>query len=298
MNDAGPAPETAPAAAAPAVVLDQSIGAILARLRDLSADQVERVLAYQREKGVRFGEAAVALGFASSDDVLVALAQQFHYPYAPESERRFAPELVTLAKPFSWQAEAFRALRSQVMMRLFGAPERPRHALAIVSARDGDGRSYVAANLAASLAQLGGRTLLIDADMRNPRQHQIFQLEAPTGLSGLLSGRAEGQVMRQVPGLPGLLVLPVGVVPPNPVELVERPAFGLLIKELVSKFDQVVVDTPAATLGSDGQIIAARCGAVLGVARKHVTQVRALQELTAAIGQTAAEMIGFVVNEH
>ena len=106
-------------AATEAAVHDRSIGDILAELRQLSADQVEKVLAHQREKGVRFGEAAVALGLASKDDVIFALAQQFHYPYAPEEQRKLQGDLVALNEPFSARAESFRALRSQLMMRLF-----------------------------------------------------------------------------------------------------------------------------------------------------------------------------------
>jgi len=81
---------------------DRSIGAILAELRGLTGAQIEQVLAYQRERRIRFGEAAVALGFVSADDVLQALSQQFHYPYAPK--RTGSPELVTLTQPFSAQA--------------------------------------------------------------------------------------------------------------------------------------------------------------------------------------------------
>ncbi len=75
-------------------------------------------------------------------------------------------------------------------------------------------------------------------------------------------------MIQQVPDLPSLFVLPVGNVPPNPLELFERPAFGLLISELMSKFDHVVVDTPAAVYGADAGVIAAKCGAALVVARK------------------------------
>ena len=97
------------------------------------------MLAYQREHGLRFGESAVALGLASDDDVLFALAQQFHYPYAPEARRLLNPELVTASRPFSQQSEAFRAIRSQVMMRVFNAEDQ-RRALAVVSANSGDGK--------------------------------------------------------------------------------------------------------------------------------------------------------------
>ncbi len=278
-------------------VVDRSIGDIIAETRNLSADQVEQILARQRERGVRFGEAAIQLGFASTDDVLFALAQQFHYPYAPEEQRKLSPELVALNQPFSVQAEAFRAIRSQVMMRVFNEQADVNRALAIVSPDSGDGKTFFAANLAVTLAQLGGRTLLIDADMRGPRQHEVFNLPNKSGLSGILSGRAQSQVVQQVPGVSSLFLLPVGITPPNPLELVERPAFGLLVRELVSKFDHVVVDTPAAVYGSDSAVIASRCGAALVVARNNHSRIRFLQNLVGVLEASPSKMAGVVMNE-
>ncbi len=280
----------------PMPVADRAIGSIIAESRNLTADQVEKVLKHQREKGVRFGEAAIALGFASTDDVLFALSQQFHYPYAPEAQRKANPELVALNQPFGVQAESFRAIRSQIMMRLFNEGQEHR-AIAVVSPDSGDGKTFFAANLAVTLAQLGGRTLLVDADMRGPRQHQVFGLSNNAGLSGILSGRAEAQVIQQVPGVPSLFVLPVGITPPNPLELVERPAFGLLIRELLSKFDHVVVDTPAAQYGSDCAVIAARCGAALVVARQNRSRVGSLEELVSNLAETPAKLAGVIFNE-
>jgi len=278
-------------------VRDRSIGAIISETRNLSADQVERILAYQLEKGVRFGEAAISLGFASADDVLFALAQQFHYPYAAEEQRKLSPELVTFNQPFSLQSEAFRATRSQITMRVWSDSE-PRRALAVVSPEIGDGKTYFAANLAVVLAQLGGRTLLVDADMRSPRQHDVFNLNNNAGLSGILSGRAESSVIQQVVGVPSLFVMPVGSTPPNPLELVERPAFALLIRELCSKFDHVVVDTPAAELGADASVIAARCGAALVVARKDASRVASLQDMVAVMSGSPVRFAGVVMNEY
>ncbi len=300
--DAEPASRAMPPAPAPlgsseeAAVQDRSIGDILAELRNLTAEQVEKALAYQRTQGVRFGEAAVALGYASKEDVLFALAQQFHYPYAPEEQRKLSPELVALNEPFSPRAESFRALRSQLMMRVF--TETGVHAaVAIISPDSGDGKTYCAANLAVTLAQLGGRTLLVDADMRAPRIHEVFKLKNQAGLSGILSGRADKQVIQQVPGIPSLFVLPVGTTPPNPLELVERPAFGLLMRELASKFDHVIVDTPAAVHGSDASVITARCGAALVIARKNAVRQAALQDLVASFTGSPAKLVGAVMNE-
>lgn len=276
-------------------VADRSIGSIIAETRNLSAEDVERILAYQRERGIRFGEAAVALGFASSDDVMFALAQQFHYPYAPTGVENVSPELVVLTKPFGVQAESFRSLRSQILMRV--GNDRERRALAVVSPESKDGKTFFACNLAAALAQLGGRTLIVDADLRHPRVHTVFGIESKSGLSSVLSGRAEDRVIQVVPGVPSLFVLPVGVVPPNPSELVERPAFGLLMRELVVKFDHVVVDTPAACYGGDGAIIAARSGAAVVIARKDASRVEALQDLVGSIHESPARLAGVVFNE-
>ena len=287
--------DTATLDAGPAVA-DRSIGSIIAETRHLTADQVEKVLQHQRAKGIRFGEAAIALGYASADDVLFALSQQFHYPYAAEGQRKANPELVALNQPFGVQAESFRAIRSQIMMRLFNEGQE-RCALAVVSPDSGDGKSFFSANLAITLAQLGGRTLLVDADMRGPRQHQVFGIPNNAGLSGILSGRAEAKVIQQVPGVPSLFVLPVGITPPNPLELVERPAFGLLIRELLAKFDHVVVDTPAAQYGSDCAVIAARCGAALVIARQHKSRVARLEELVSNLAETPAKLAGVIFNE-
>lgn len=290
------APAPPPLSGDDAVAQDRSIGDIIAELRNLTAEQVERVLAHQRDKGVRFGEAAVALGFASKEDVLFALSQQFHYPYAPEEQRKASPELVALNEPFSPRAESFRALRSQLMMRVFNETG-PRQAVAVISPDPGDGKTYTAANLAVTLAQLGGRTLLVDADMRGPRVHEVFRLKNQAGLSGILSGRADKQVIQQVPGIPSLFVLPVGTTPPNPLELVERPAFGLLMRELASKFDHVIVDTPAAVHGADASVITARCGAALVIARKNKVRLTALHDLVASLAGSPAKLVGAVMND-
>jgi protein-tyrosine kinase len=289
--------ERAPPAAAPdSPVHDRSIGNIIAELRHLTAEQVATILRHQENHGVRFGEAAVALGFASKDDVLFALAQQFHYPYAPEERRKLSPELVALNEPYSARSESFRALRSQLMMRVFVEGE-PHRALSIISPDAGDGKTYTSANLAVTLAQLGGRTLLVDADMRGPRMHEVFNIQNQSGLSSILSGRADKQVIQQVTGIPSLFVLPVGTTPPNPLELVERPAFALLMRELVSKFDHVLVDTPAAVYGADAAAIASKCGSALIVARKNTARVDSLRELVASLQGAPVKMAGVVFNE-
>ena len=128
----GPGPKLSPASEEPIEdaaekVVDRSIGDLMRESRNLTDEQIEQILLHQREHDVRFGEAAVALDFATNDDVVWALSQQFHYPYVPGA-RPGNPELVVAANPFSDEAEAFRELRSQLMMSVMTGEE-PRRAL-------------------------------------------------------------------------------------------------------------------------------------------------------------------------
>ncbi len=280
------------------IVNERLIGALLDAKAALGAEKVQQILEFSQAQGLRFGEAAVALGMVSQDQVLHALSEQFGYSYSSEDRRQLMPELVGLNQPFSMQAEAFREIRSQIMARVYsGNAGQARPALAIVSPSSGDGKTFFSANIAVSLAQVGGRTLLIDADLRGPRQHELFKLQNKTGLSSVLAGHVAADVIQAVPDVANLFVMPVGITPPNPLELFERPAFGALIRELTGKFDHVIVDTPAMMYGVDAQVVAARCGAALVVARKDQSRVAALQQLVAALSQSPARIAGVILNE-
>ncbi|HSB21611.1 MAG TPA: tyrosine protein kinase [Burkholderiaceae bacterium] len=275
---------------------DRAIGHYIRQVRGLSDLQIGQILAYQRANGLRFGEAAIALKLATSDDVLWALSQQFDYPYAASEGTPLHADLVAALEPFGDEAEAFRELRSQLLMGVL-AEGGGRRAVAVLSPDVGDGKSYFAANLAISFSQLGGRTLLVDGDMRTPRQHLLFSVDGEVGLSSILAGRAEASVIHQVPGMPTLYVLPVGTLPPNPLELVQRPAAGLLVQELLTKFDHVIVDTPAAVHGADSRVLAARSGGAFVIGRRGRTRIRALRDLIATLASSQVRLAGVVLNE-
>jgi receptor protein-tyrosine kinase len=178
------------------------------------------------------------------------------------------------------------------------AQDQPRRALAVLSPNVGDGKTYFAANLAVAFSQLGARTLLVDADMRTPRQHDIFGVGGRAGLSNILAGRAESDVIHQSSALPSLYVLPVGTLPPNPLELVQRSAFGLLMRELLGKFDHIIVDTPAACHGADARVLAAKCGAALVMGRRHTSRMDAMHTLVTQVTRSDAKLAGVLINEH
>lgn len=275
---------------------DRSIGAMLVDGGKLSPEDGERVLRYAKAKGLRFGDAAVALKLVSQDDIAQVLARQFDYPYLVPGQSDVSSEVVAAWAPFSQQVEALRALRSQLMLRWFSA-EDDRKSLAVMSPGRVEGRSHLAANLAVVFSQMGERTLLIDADLRSPRQHMIFGLDNTTGLSSVLADRADLNVIARIPAFVDLSVLTAGATPPNPLELLGRTAFDDVMTACAETFDVIIVDTPAAELGADGQIVASRCHGALMVARRNRTSLAACSELSESIRASGAALVGSVLND-
>jgi protein-tyrosine kinase len=280
---------------------DRLIGAILVEDGKLTASEVEGVLELQRSQGMRFGEAAVRLGYITHNDVRFALAKQYDFPHLVQDiEAKGAQpstELVAAFAPFHPRTEELRALRTQLLIRWYN-PQAGRNALVIASPDSGEGRSYLAANLAVVFSQLGARTLLVDADLRAPRQHQIFGLPPGHGLSTLLAGRAEHKAAFPIHGLNRLSVLPAGPLPPNPQELLSRPAFSALMKDMQSLYDVVIIDTPPARQYADAQSIAYRAGDALVVVRKDHTPVTAISKVAKELAGTGARVVGTTLNAY
>ncbi|MFI4927803.1 MAG: chain length determinant protein tyrosine kinase EpsG, partial [Burkholderiales bacterium] len=145
-------------------------------------------------------------------------------------------------------------------------------------------------------AQTGKRTLLIDADLRRPRQHALFGISAQNGLSAILAGRAGLDSLVEIPGIPDLTVLPAGVVPPNPTELLSRPLFQRLLNALRARYEIILLDTPAASCGGDADTIAARAGGALVVACRDVSSVPALTSLCGNLESFGVSVTGAVLN--
>lgn len=275
--------------------LSQSMGAILIDAGRLTQVNAERIMTFQRENGVRFGEAGKALGLLTDDDVRLALSVQFDYSYiTPESN--LSGELIAAYQPASPAAEQLRMLRSQLMLRWFDNGT-DRKGLAVVSAGPGDGRSYIAANLAIVFSQLGERTLLIDADMRTPRQHKLFNMGKKSGLSDMLVGRAGVEAVVSITALPNLSVLPVGAIPPNPQELLGRQSFSKLLQSLGEDFDVIIIDTPPASVCADAHTVAVRAGAALVVARQDKSSMSKIAQFTHSLRDFGVTLVGSVLND-
>ncbi|RFO95798.1 chain length determinant protein tyrosine kinase EpsG [Rhodoferax lacus] len=277
----------------------RSIGDILIAAGRLKPEDLQRILDAQQIEKLSFGEAAIALNALSKADIDFALSKQFDYAYMVEGQDPFNPQLVAACKPFSRVSENLRAVRSQLMLRWFNS-DALRKVMTVVSAGKGDGRSFIAANLAIVFAQQGQRTLLIDGDLRADAQHSqqaLFNLEKGVGLSGILAGRATLDVAQPVAALPGLTVLTAGAQPPNPQELLGRTAFAQVLRDASLQFDVILIDTPSGGDYSDGEIIAARAGAALMVARRNETLVPEAKELGARLQDSGVALVGSVLND-
>ncbi|MDB5934384.1 MAG: chain length determinant protein tyrosine kinase EpsG [Massilia sp.] len=268
------------------------MGMLLLDAGKLTLDNAERVLRTQKELGIRFGEAAVRLGLVSEDDVQQVLARQFAYPYLQKGQSSLSPKLVAAFEPFSAQVESLRAIRSQLMLRWFA---RGRRALAIVGADPSDGASIFASNLAVVFSQLGEQTLLVDANLRGPRQQEVFALKPGQGLSDVLAGRADLDVIARVGALVDLSVLPSGTLPPNPQELLSREGFRNLNAQLEHRYDIVLYDVPPFAVGVDALAVAGRAGGVLLVARKDHTRLSNVTRMAEQLAEAGGEVVGSVV---
>jgi protein-tyrosine kinase len=275
----------------------RAIGTILIEQGRLNSQDVEEIQRFANAHGVRFGEAAVQLKRITERDIESAIAQQYNYPIlARGGESGVADDVIAAYMPQSDVVEPLRALRSQIILRWFNNASR--RVLAVTSAERGDGRSWLAANLATMFAQLGERTLLIDADMRHPRQHRIFNIENSVGLSALLTGRAGREIARRIHPQLRLFVLPAGIIPPNPQELLARPVFDVILDHFAAQFSLVILDTPAACETADAQILAANAGNAVMIARRNCTPQAKLLAAMEMFTDTGVNVIGSVINEH
>jgi protein-tyrosine kinase len=275
----------------------RSIGAILVDAGVITADDAVRIRELQGEQKLRFGEAAVKLGLISEGDMRYALSYQYKYDYLPRaSGKHTSKELVAAYKPFSAEVDQLRAIRSQLMLRWFDK-SLGRAMLAIVGAERAQGTTYLAANLAVVFAQLGEKTLLIDADMHAPRQHALFQLNNQLGFSSLLAGRSDvASALHTISFMPNLDVIPAGPVPPNPLELLNRDNLAELLEWAGKTYDIVLIDTSSVSSGADALMVASKVGTALAVARANATKTSAFKNMIADLKRSNITVVGSVLN--
>lgn len=203
------------------------------------------------------------------------------------------PLLIAVTAPHSFAAEEYRTLRTRLAQSETG---RALRTVAITSAAKGEGKSVSAANLALTIAQeFQRRVVLVDADLRHPRIHHLLGLSDGAGLADVLSGTAELETALLSLAEYNLTVLPAGLPPSQPAELLSSAAMRRVIETLRQRFDRVVIDLPPATPLADVQILAPLVDGVVFIVRAGVTPKPAIERALASFDRT--KVLGMVLNE-
>ncbi len=204
--------------------------------------------------------------------------------------------LISLTAPGSPAAEAYRALRSSILL---SAIDNPLRTIVVTSAFMSEGKSTLSANIAVMLAQRGERVLIVDADLRRSTLHLLFGLDRPAqGLTNLLSRQSDESVyLHPLAELPELTYLPAGVVPPNPAELLASHRMAEIMRQWAGEYDRVIIDTAPILAVSDSLAPAARADSVLLVVRAGVTRKKALLRTRELLRRVNAHLLGAVVND-
>lgn len=202
--------------------------------------------------------------------------------------------LVTLSAPRSPIAEAYRLLRTNFQ---FAAVDRPLHCIVVTSPGPGDGKSTTAANLAVVFAQGGKSVILVDADLRRPQQHRIFQRTASYGLSTALVDAATPVTgFLQPTDVPGLRLLTSGPIPPNPAELLGSQRMAQLMQVLNQEAEMVIMDSPPVLSVADAAILANAADGVVLVADAGRTRREMARRAKESLERAGANLLGMVLN--
>lgn len=296
-------------------VADEELHEALVLLHKLSNEAAERINDLMRNLHIRFSEAALHTGVVTQKELDEALAwirqravTQGRSIVEDVMRRRVEQREVVLWKgqalqpgkrlimahdPDHPRSELLRRLRTELLLRV--GSRRGAAFFALLSPSPKEGRSQLAAELAISFAQLGRKTLLVDADMRRPTQHELFGADNETGLAQALA--ADGMInLNGVQDLPKMAVLTSGGLPPNPVELLHGPRFDRMISEWRRVFEFVIIDTPPTSKFSDGLTIATAAGNVVVLSRARVTSFSAMKEMRRNLEPTQTRIVGAVIN--
>jgi capsular exopolysaccharide synthesis family protein len=196
-------------------------------------------------------------------------------------------------EPNSRAAEAYRMIRTSVF---FGVPNGKAKTILVTSPGSLEGKTTLASNLAITMAQAGQKTLLLDADFRNPMQYQVFEMNGGNGLLSLLSGTTTLERAIHASGVDGLELLPCKTQLFNSSEILNSKSFAKLIKTLSEKYDRVIIDSPPILPVTDAQILAAICDITLLVLRADKSTRKNSRLARDGLLSVGANLLGVVVN--
>ncbi len=202
--------------------------------------------------------------------------------------------LITVISPKSPPAEAYRTLRSNIH---FAQVDNPAHTFVVTSAGAGEGKTMTTANLSAVFAQAGQEVLLIDADLRRPSLHRIFNVSSERGLTNVLVGETDLSEVMFETDVPGLHIIPTGPLPPNPAELLESQQMTRIIARAQELADVVFFDSPPAIVLTDAVILSSKVERTILVAEAGQVTRDAFNEMCRLINNARGTILGVVLNK-
>jgi receptor protein-tyrosine kinase len=294
---------------------DKALRAELISSSHLDSQALEKIFELMQTTDLRFGDAAVQLGLVSRADIDEALTRARGHRSMGEAGliehaiRRVSADkrvvlrhgeavdpsrrLILAHDPDNARSEKLRGLRTELLLLNEGT--RGANTVAVISPGAGEGRSQLSAELAIAFAQLGRRTLLVDADLRNPSQHTLFGATNEHGLSRSISN-FEKPIYHPVRGLPQMHVLTAGPIPANPLELLSDGRFEKLFTDWRNNYEFLVLDTPPLSKCADGIAIATLAGRVLVLSRARHTSFPSTRAMLRRLATTQSRILGAVVN--
>ena len=189
--------------------------------------------------------------------------------------------------------EAYRTLRTAILL---SRAEKPPQTLLFTSAMHGEGKTVTTVNTAIVLAQMGARVLLIDADLRRARCHEILGRQRGQGITDILTGRREPHELIQFTSIPQLFFLSSGSIPPNPTDLVGSKKMQDTLLTLLEQYDYILLDSPPVLAVSDAVLLSTMVEGVILVINVQATPKRLLREARARLNYARAKMLGTVLN--
>ena len=270
----------------------------LVRWGKLTKRQASKASRWQEARGVGPRKAIEQLRLLKREEMLTALSQRYSYPILEDTpeHRKFSRELVAGYDPFGTAAEAIRSIRSSIASTALVQGTR---SMVVMGPHEKVGATYLSCNLAVAFAQMGIPTLLVDANLRDPRVAQVFGIPPRTeGLSELLRRKNSSSGSLNTEVLPGLSVLTAGSVPPNPQELLSSPEFLALTDAVHERFGVVLYDTAPCADYSDAFVVASRIAAAIVVARRHKSSYHDVANVSRKLETIRCTLIGTVFNRY
>ena len=212
------------------------------------------------------------------------------------SEEDLSSELILKNNPKSIISEDFRTVRTSLDFSLVG---KNNNSLVLTSTAPNEGKSFVSANLAIAFANTGKKVLLVDADMRLGRQHEIFELSNQAGLSNLLVETAGDRLRKyiQKTDIENLSVVTRGVTPPNPAELIDSKQMEKFIATVKSKYDYVIIDSAPVYNLADSLIISKKADRTMIVCRVNKTNIDHVKDGLKSLQAIDANVAGVILNQ-